>query len=632
MKYAKREKWKLLIAFALLTGILSGCTEKIPVSEPPPSETAGEQNADKPPTEEGTAAFLWPEGLIRVEADDLYFTPESDDYAYYVASDDGRINTGIMNLSAMLYEFDASGNISRITERIPVEDGAVDEKGNSIEFQYPSYTKEQHFLEAENIDRQYFISDKQRLFNYDIMGYKYALFSKPEIAEVSFESTCALTDFELLKYYTPESEDYYIQEWLLRSPESIETPIHAIVVEFASDGSTLQRTVLVKIPKENKEEYEAVKRNGFALLDEENWIFISKGNGFTYQGEENCLKQTKQELTRKFMNSSYGHAGDYAHSMAVDGCALAFSKPSFTQEQLDLYNQSIKTGVWENALVFENHYADKMTYTYGDDGKQTKRIQWVVAFEDGKACSAYTVYECYPNIAFTYALGLPANERVYEDRSLVYCQRTDFAYLAFAGMSKEEVYSQFKAEGESWGMPLILAEAGGIPVTEKVFTKQNNYIALPLPDLTDEQLAEKEVAQNPSFGDVEKDGIYASGIERLPGDDLYFTPVTEDWEIEYYPVDKAEVVLYCYDEAGKLVDTLRRYDAGGEIGINSGETEVFSKEAFTVNTYVNVDYVYYFHNKSYNNETGPSAKEMALEWAAQDERNTHFFSRPESQQ
>lgn len=567
--------------------------------------------------------FLWPKKLQRVPSDDIYFTPEGEDYAYFVESQDGMIGSS-NNLTALLYEFDENGNVCNVTQR---------SMNGTGEYQYSSFTKERHLQEAEQIERQKFICDKERLLCYPIENFAYSLFSQPEFKSFSFVNSCQTKDFSLIKYYTPGTDDYYILEIFIKTDLGIEPALHAIIIEFAKDGSTMQRTVLTKIPEINEAEYEAAKRKGLVLISEEDRVFMASGNQMLYHTEIDTLKQTKQSLVRDYLNSSESDtiSGDYATAWAagIGDMAISFSKPEFSEEQLALYNEAFKCQTWENAIVFEKNYEDKVTYTIGGDGENVKSIRWVIAFDEGKACSAYTIYDCYTGKLFDYGWTLYGNLRFLENEDCIYQQHAYFEESYFFGMNKEEAEQQMRDECAAAEQELISVESGGIEYTVQPSQYQQEYTTLPCPILTEEQIAERDTVHIP-----EGEGIYACGIEKYTSDEQYFIPITEDWQIEYDPLFPDEVILRCYDTKGKQIYCVRRGKSEAEnITMNGGSSLAESVASFMPNTYAvkkEGEYVVYYFRMEDDWQTFPtvSDKAGALKYSLNDYM-VHYFSVPQ---
>ncbi|WP_317855154.1 hypothetical protein [Chakrabartyella piscis] len=572
---------------------------------------------------EYTGSFAYPEILPRVPEDDIYFTPLGDDYAYYVESQEDMPSYTTDNLHAYLIDFDENSNVSRMVLRSPNYNGNIDADGVCTEYFYEEVEFDKYMLEVDAIGGATFITDKEALRTYSMQNFVSGYMSKPEISEFSFVCNNDVNDFQLLDYYTPATDDYFVQEFFYSTTQSISAALHAIVLEFDTDGSTMNRVSLAMLPEENKEEI-AIADAYWITLDAENHVYQYPNNTYIYGlGVSNQFKQSKQVLTLSMVNGS--QHDNYGQSMAQGGGVQAFSKPYFTEDQLALYNQSIATGVWVNALIFETHYDDKMTYTIHDNVDPNAYQKWIIAYEDGISCSSYNIYQFSGGTAFDNAAGLTGNKKVYNERDLVYHQDIYFSYDSKYGLSKEEVEAVMQAEVDEYGLSLVSIEEGGVPA---IATADNYIKCVQVPYPTEATLASFVPEDSTPTGD----GIYASGIAEFDGDDLYFTPLTDDWEIEFDQKYPDNGYLYSYDDDGNIIQKLERYVTEAEFRVNSGPSEVFAPEDYVEDTYINVGNAYYFNRTFSSSRTygGFSTKQGKIKYLAENyDQYDHYFSKPE---
>ncbi len=569
--------------------------------------------------------FMYPQVLPRVAEDDIYFTPLGDDYAFYVESQEKNPEHFSDNLSAYLIDFDENSNVARMVLRSPNYNEGVEEYDICTKYYYEEVEFDPYMLEAEQIARQYFTTDKEALRTYSMQNFVAGYMSKPEISEFSFVCNNDVNDFQLLDYYTPTTDDYFIQEFFYITKQSVSPALHAIVLEFDTDGSTMNRVSLVMLPEENKEEI-AISEEYWITLDAENRVYQYPNNTYLYGlFIPNQFKQSKQNLALEFSNTVIANRDNYGQSMATDDMAQAFSKPYFTEEQLALYNQSVNTGVWVNALVFETHYDDKMTYTIHDNVDPNAYQKWVIAYKDGISCSSYNIYQFSGGTAQDNANGLSGNVKVYEDRDLVYHQDVYFNYDSKYGLSKEEVEAVMQGETDEYGLTLASVEEGGTPL---VNTTDTYLQCVQVPYPTEAMLSAYVPEETAPTGD----GIYASGISEFDGDALYFTPLTDDWEVEFDKKYPDLGYLYSYDDDGNIIQKLERYVTEAQFSVgDGGPTEVFSPEEYQENTYVNVGNAYYFNHQVYSSPYGGfSDKEGRITYFAENgDSYDHYFSNPD---
>lgn len=479
--------------------------------------------------------------------------------------------------------------------------------------------------DIDPIARQYFTTDKEILRTCSIKNFAAGYISKPEISGFSFESNNDVADFQLLDYYTPATDDYFIQEFVYITDQPISQELHAIILEFDSDGSTLDRIYLMMIPEENTDSLVVANEN-WTLLDAENRVYQCSASTYVNtMGVQNQLKQSKQNLVHMFVNN--GQLNSYEETMNVQNLAWGFSMPYFTEEQLALYNQSLDTGIWVNSLIFENHYDDKITYTIQDDIDPNAYQKWVIAYIDGLAYSSYNVFQFSGGTVHENTWFLDGNIRVYENRDLAYYQDIYFFSNSKYALTKDEVKDVLEAEVNEYGLFLVSVEEGGIDITSKIESDTSYINCIQVSYPTQAQLASYVPKDTTPTGD----GIYASGISEFEGDTLYFTPLTDDWEVEFDKKYPDLAYLYSYDVDGNMIQKLERHVTEADFTVGPETTEVFSPEEYQENTYANVGNAYYFNVQIYSSSYGGSSdKQGRMTYFAENIHHyDHYFSNPD---
>lgn len=401
--------------------------------------------------------LVWPVGLPRYEKDSEFFSPITDDFAYFAHDIDGVVVPGA-NPAAVLLSFDEYGEIVQCVERITADSSC---SGKEEIITAVNEFEEFCYIEYSEFHRKYSDFGKGRVESYynskahllqvgiDYLGvYAYSI---PYLQQIKIKNICDVSDISLLSYFPDLPEDYFVNVWGYQGDTQF-----ALILEFDDNGVIKNRYAMMQFFGDTTPLMQKAQGDDFTVLSETDSVVMKKG--YYFEEAENYPGATKDGLMLSFANNyEYTKGLSYKQLREENINVMYFSQPYLSNSIMNNINTAYTEGKWSTVIAFEEMYPDRVTYTLENFTRDEPltQIQWVIAYENGKAVAAYTRYDTLPGEAYRYSNILVGSTKVYDDKNLIFNMENNFAGLPLYGQSKDEVLRLIKADCKNVGCELV---------------------------------------------------------------------------------------------------------------------------------------------------------------------------------
>lgn len=412
------------------------------------------------------ADSVWIQGLPRYEKDSEFFSPVSDDFVYFATDDNGAANPNT-NPRAILLSFDEYGKITQCVERMTKDSfeinfSTTDDNYRKVvavnefdEFCYIEYNELHRLFADEGTGRmESYFNNKDHSLQAGFEYYGAYSYSVPYLRQIKTVNCCDISDISLLSYFPDLPEDYFVNVWGYEGDTQ-----YALILEFDEMGIIENRYAMMQFVSGTDKLMQKAKDDGFTLLSEADSVVMKKG--YYFEDYENFAGATKDGIMLSFVNNNDYTKGLSYQQLRDDNIdVMYFSQPYLNDSIMENINNAYTDGKWSTVIAFEKMYPDRVTYTLENFTKDEPltQMQWVIAYENGKAVAAYTRYDTLPGEAYNYAAILGTSQKVYADKNLIFNMENNFASLPLYGQSKDEVLRIIKADCKNVGCELVLVD------------------------------------------------------------------------------------------------------------------------------------------------------------------------------
>lgn len=414
----------------------------------------------------GASGGVWPAGLPRYEKDSEFFSPVTDDFAYFATDINGIVNPSA-NPSAILLSYDEYGKIVQCVERMTKDSfeinfSTTDDNYRKVvavnefdEFCYIEYNELNRLFSDEGTGRvESYFNNKDHSLQAGFEYYGASAYSMPYLQQIKAINCCDISDISLLSYFPGLPEDYFVNVWGYEGDTQ-----YALILEFDEMGIIKSRYAMMQFVSGTDKLMQKAKDDGFTVLSEADSMVMRKG--YYFEDYENFAGATKDSLMLSFVNNNEYTKGLSYQQLREDNIdVMYFSQPYLNDSIMENINTAYTEGKWSTVIAFEKMYPDRVTYTLENftRGEPLTQMQWVIAYENGKAVAAYTRYDTLPGEAYNYAAILGTSQKVYADKNLIFNMENNFGSLPLYGQSKDEVLRLIKADCKNVGCELVLVD------------------------------------------------------------------------------------------------------------------------------------------------------------------------------